>query len=84
MYQSLRENDLTTLIPTKYDSIRSFGYNKKYTAVYNKGKVGMYLSYWSYNGKAKQSVTCIYEDYKNFIADGVPKLAVKITENGAG
>lgn len=77
MYQSLDENDLTTLIPAKYDSIRFFAYNSKYTAVYNKGKVGMYLSHWSYNDKAKQSVSCIYEDYKKYDADGIPKLAVK-------
>jgi len=77
MYQSLGEKDLTTLIPAKYDSIRFFGYNSKYTAVYNKGKVGMYLSHWSYNDKAKQSVHCIYEDYKKYNADGIPKLAVK-------
>lgn len=77
MYQSLGENDLTTLIPAKYDSIRFFGYNSKYTAVYNKGKVGMHLSYWSYNENTKLSVPCIYEDYKNFDADGVQKLAMK-------
>lgn len=77
MYQSLGENRLTTLIPAKYDSIRFFGYNSKYTAVYNKGKVGMHLSYWSYNENTKLSVPCIYEDYKNFDADGVLKLAMK-------
>jgi len=77
VYQSLGENDLTTLIPAKYDSIRFFGYNSKYTAVYNKGKVGMHLSYWSYNENTKLSVPCIYEEYKNFDADGVLKLAVK-------
>lgn len=77
MYQSLGENDLTTLIPAKYDSIRFFGYNSKYTAVYNKEKVGMHLSYWSYNENTKLSVPCIYEDYKNFDADGVLKLAMK-------
>jgi len=77
MYQSLGENDITTLIPAKYDSIRFFGSNSKFTAVYNKGKIGMYLSNWSYNDKAKQSVPCIYEDYKKYDADGVPKLAVK-------
>lgn len=77
MYQSLGENDLKTLIPAKYDSIRFFGYNSKYTAVYNKGKIGMHLSYWSYNENTKLSVPCIYEDYKNFNADGVLKLAMK-------
>ncbi len=45
MYQSLGEKDITTLIPAKYDSIRFYSYNSKYTAVYNKGKVGMYLSH---------------------------------------
>ena len=77
MYQSLGENDIKTLIPAKYDSIQFFGYNSNYTAVYNKGKVGMYLSYWSYNDNTKLSVPCIYEDYKNFDADGVLKLAMK-------
>lgn len=77
MYQSLGENDITTLIPSAYDSIRFFRYNSKYTAVYNKGKVGMHLSYWSYNDKTKLSVPCEYEDYKKYDADGVSKLAVK-------
>jgi len=43
MYQSLGENDLTTLIPAKYDSIRFFGYNSKYTAVYNKSRYAFVL-----------------------------------------
>lgn len=77
MYQSLGKNELTTLIPAQYDSIRFFGYNSKYTPVYNQGKVGMHLSYWSYNNNTKLSVPCEYEDYKNFNADGVPKLALK-------
>lgn len=77
MYQSLGEDDLTTLIPANYDSINFFNFNGKYTAVYNEGKVGVYLSYWSFYDKAKQTVPCTYEDYKNFDADGVPKLAVK-------
>jgi len=77
MYQSLGADDLTTLIPENYDSINFFNFNGKYTAVYNEGKVGMYLSYWSFYDKAKQTVPCAYEYYKNFDADGVPKLAVK-------
>ena len=80
MYQSLSENDIKTLIPAKYDSISNFGFNANYTAVYNKGKVGIYLSYWSYHDKAKQSVPCEYEDYKKYDVDGVPKLAVKKNE----
>jgi hypothetical protein len=77
MYQSLDSDNLTTLIPAKYDDIHFFPSKAKYTAVYNEGKVGMYLSYWSYRDKAKQTVPCDYEDYKRFTADGVPKLAVK-------
>lgn len=77
MYQSLGENDITTLIPAKYDSIRFFGYNSKYTAVYNNGKVGIYLSYWSYEDNAKQTVPCLYDDYKRFDAYGTAKLAIK-------
>jgi hypothetical protein len=77
MYQSTQENHITTLIPAVYDSISNFGYNSKYTAVYNEGKVGMYLSYWSYHEQAKQTVPCIYESYKMFTVDGVSKLAMK-------
>ncbi|WP_417874680.1 WG repeat-containing protein [Xanthomarina gelatinilytica] len=77
MYQSLGSEALTTLIPANYDSINFFNFNGKYTSVYNEDKVGIYLSYWSYGDKAKQTVPCIYDDYKKFDADGVPKLAVK-------
>ena len=65
------------LIPMKYDSLNFYPYNGRYTTVYNKGKVGFYLSYWSYNERAKQTVPCKYEDYKGFNAGGVSKLAVK-------
>lgn len=77
MYQSLGADDLTTIIPAKYDSLHFFSFNGKYTIVYNGEKVGVYLSYWSYGDKAKETVPCLYEDFKNFDADGVPKLAVK-------
>lgn len=77
MYQSLGSRGLTTLIPANYDSISFFPFNGKYTAVFQNEKVGFYLSHWSYDKKAKQSVLCLYEDYKRFDADGIPKLAVK-------
>jgi len=77
MYQSLGSEKLTTLIPANYDSISFFSFNGKYTAVFQNEKVGFYLSYWSYGKKAKQTVPCIYENYKRVDADGVPKLAVK-------
>lgn len=76
MYQSFDGKNVTTLVPAEYDSLRFFPFNGNYTAVYNEGKVGFYLSYWSYDSNAKQTVPCIYEDYKRYNADGVPKLAV--------
>jgi hypothetical protein len=78
MYQFIDLNiEEKELIPMQYDSLNFFGFNGKYTAVYNNGKVGFYLSYWSYDEQAKQTVACKYEDYKRFDADGVSKLAVK-------
>lgn len=76
MYQFL-DDAQQELIPMQYDSLNFFGFNGMYTAVYNSGKVGFYLSYWSYNNQAKQTVACKYEDYKRYDADGVSKLAVK-------
>jgi len=76
MYQFMDE-DQTELIPLQYDSLNFYPYNGKYTTVYNNGKVGFYLSYWSYGEKTKQTVPCKYEDYKRYNADGVSKLAVK-------
>lgn len=77
MYQSLYEGKTTILIPAKYDSLRFFPFNGEFTAVYNDGKVGFYLSYWSYESKAKQTVKCLYEDYQRFNNEGVKYLAVK-------
>lgn len=77
MYQSLGSEHLQTVIPADYDSIRFFPFNGQYTAVYNEGKVGFYLSYWSYESNAKQTIPCVYDDYKRFVDDGVPKLAVQ-------
>ena len=78
MYQFLDMNmKEKELIPMQYDSLKFYPFNGKYTAVYNNGKVGFYLSYWSYDEQAKQTVACKYEDYKRFDADDVSKLAVK-------
>ena len=78
MYQFLDMNmEVKELIPMQYDSLNFYPFNGKYTAVYNNGKVGFYLSYWSYDEQAKQTVACTYEDYKRFDSDGVSKLAVK-------
>ncbi|MDC1327220.1 WG repeat-containing protein [Ulvibacter sp.] len=78
MYQFLDMNmEVKELIPMQYDSLNFYPFNGKYTAVYNNGKVGFYLSYWSYDEQAKQTVACAYEDYKRFDTDGVSKLAVK-------
>ncbi|MDB0011676.1 WG repeat-containing protein [Crocinitomicaceae bacterium] len=79
MYQFLDEENSTELIPMAYDSLNFYPFNGKYTAVYNNGKVGFYLSHWSYNEDAKESVLCIYEDYKTFNKeeDNTKVLAVK-------
>ena len=77
MYQSLGTKNLIKLIPANYDSIIFFPFNGNFTAVYNNDKVGIYLSYWRYETKARQTVPCVYEDYKRFDVDGIPKLAVK-------
>jgi len=78
MYQFLDMNmKEKELIPMRYDSLNFYPVNEKYTAVYNNGKVGFYLSYWSYDEQAKQTVACKYEDYKRYDANGVSKLAVK-------
>lgn len=77
LYQYLGD-EIVEAIPMKYDSLYHFPWNGNYTAVFNDGKVGFYLSYWSYATEAKQSVPCIYEDYKRYITDDqIPKLAVK-------
>lgn len=77
LYQYLGD-EIVEAIPMKYDSLYHFPWNGNYTAVFNDGKVGFYLSYWSYGSDAKQSVPCIYEDYKRYITDDqIPKLAVQ-------
>ena len=78
MYQWTYEGTKTVeLIPMQYDSLRYFPFNGNYTAVYNDGKVGFYLAYWSYDKQARQSVACLYEDYKRYSVKGISYLAVK-------
>jgi hypothetical protein len=77
MYQSFGEGDPRVMIPPKYDSIYFFPWNSSFTAVFNDGKVGFYLSQWSYDEEAKQSVPCIYDDYQRYNDNGVKKLACK-------
>lgn len=77
IYQYLGD-DFIEAVPMEYDSLYHFPWNGNYTAVFNEGKVGFYLSYWTFEDEAKLSVPCIYEDYKRYITeDQIPKLAVK-------
>ena len=67
MIQQLNSNDIQWLIPLEYDAIDFFGFNAKLTGVWNNGKVGIYLSPWTYGEEeAKQTVDCLYEAYKIF------------------
>jgi len=75
MYQFIGDEQ-KELIPMHYDSLNFYPFNGKYTTVYSKGKVGVYLSYWSYDEESKQTVECKYDDYKRYNADGVSKLAM--------
>lgn len=77
LYQYLGD-EIVEAIPMKFDSLYHFPWNGKFTAVFNDAKVGFYLSYWAYGAYTKQSVLCIYEDYKRYSTeDQIPKLAVK-------
>ena len=63
MCQVYSKKKARLIIPMQYDSIRFYPFNAFYTAVYNDGKVGFYLSEWIFGDEAKESVPCIYEDY---------------------
>lgn len=77
MYQWLYEGLKTKeLIPMAYDAVNYFPFNGAFTAVYNNGKVGFYLSAWSYKN-AKQTVPCLYDDYQRFTVNNTPYLAVQ-------
>lgn len=76
MYQGYGET-LIELIPADYDSVRFIPFNGNFSAVYKDGKVGFYLSHWTYDDMAKESVPCIYDTYKRFNYQGDKYLAVK-------
>lgn len=81
MYQWMYEGtNVNELIPMKYDSLSYFPFNGNFTAVYNNGKVGFYLSAWSYYDNAKQSVPCLYDEFQRYNNKGVTYLAV--SKNG--
>lgn len=68
MYQyGINSAPPTEMIPKKFDSINFFGVNEKFTEVYNNGKIGIYTCYFDYEKEAKQTVPCLYEDYKKMI-----------------
>ena len=79
MYQYIDDKTIIEAVPMKYDSIYYYSWNGSFTAVFNEGKVGIYLSYWSYDHEANESVPCIYENYKilNKEEDNTKVLAVK-------
>ncbi|MEP4598007.1 MAG: hypothetical protein ABJZ92_17495, partial [Cyclobacteriaceae bacterium] len=77
MYQATGEGDPSQMIPMEYDSIRFFPWNASFTAVYNEGKVGFYLSRWSFDEQATLSVPCIYDDFRRFDDGRVKRLACK-------
>jgi hypothetical protein len=56
MFQACSEKDIKQMIPMQYDSIDFFGYNAKLTGVWNKGKVGIFLSPWSYVKKMQSKL----------------------------
>jgi len=79
MFQWMSEGTkMIELVPMQYDSLNYFPYNGNFTAVYNRGKVGFYLSHWTYGDMAKQTVPCIYEAFQRYTPeDGIIRLAVR-------
>jgi hypothetical protein len=75
MYQDLEGTEIKTIIPSNYEHITFFSWNGKFTAVKQNGRIGFYLSRFSYGDQAKQSVPCVYEDYKLYTHNNVIKLA---------
>jgi len=77
MYQSYEPGSIIEAIPMEFDSVHFIPPNDPFAAVYKNGKVGIYLSYWSYDEDARQTVSCIYDDYRRFYKAGAFRLAVK-------
>ena len=67
MYQWMFEGtEVTEMIPMQYDKVDYFPVNGAFTKVYIDGKIGLYLSKWSYYDKAKQTVECKYDELKKY------------------
>ena len=84
IYQWMFEGtNVKEMIPMAYDSLKYFPFNGEFTAVYNNGKVGIYLCEWSFGKNAKQTVECKYDDYrrvrvrKDSYSEGKIYLALK-------
>lgn len=69
MYHVYDEKNIEEIIPMQYDSLNFFSVNGNVTPVYRDGKVGFYLSKFSYGEEAKESVACIYDEFQNFWTD---------------
>lgn len=80
MYQDLGDS-FQEIIPMQYDSIRFYPWNSPITTVYRDGKLGFYLSYWSYDSLAKEVIPCEYHDYKRYEKDD-GKLYLAIQKEG--
>jgi hypothetical protein len=80
MFQDLGDR-FDEMIPMKYDRVNTIPYNGSFAMVYNQGKVGVYLSKWSYNEQAKETVPCIYDDYYRIRKQGIQYLALKKDNN---
>jgi hypothetical protein len=81
MYQYMYEGVNTKeLVPMEYDSLKFIPYNGAYSVVYNNGKLGLHLSRWSFGDEAKQSVPCLYDEYKRYKVDG--SLYIAFSKDG--
>jgi hypothetical protein len=78
MYQIWHDKKIDELIPPQYDSIKFFSFNGMFTGVYINGKVGIYTSPFS-SDDARQTVPCIYDDYKTITVYKYPKDAIPNT-----
>lgn len=83
LFQSYDTDTIYELIPMAYDSVEFIPINGYYTAVYQNGKVGIYLSKWSYKSEARQTIPCEYEGYKRYELYGNTLLALKKNEKWA-
>lgn len=77
MFQAYSETEFKELIPAQYDSLHFFRWNGKYTTVFNNGKLGLYLSKWSYDEDARETIPCVYDELKFIDIHGFKYLAVR-------